>query len=480
MVDCGDDAGRGRRRGRADRRARATSGSRAEDWADAPRHDRLRDRVRHRRPRAPPRTARPAPDVTSSARHVVRHRLQLRVAVARRHPRRRRPRSPRSAAQGDVILLAGEMGAGKTAFAQGFGRALGVTEPITSPTFTLVHSYDTGGLDAAPRRPLPARPAGRGRRPRPRRARRVRRHRARRVGRRRRVDVRRPPRRPPRARSTTTPTRARSSSRARRARVGVRAGTLACSRRAGATWRGVARVLILGIETATEQVSVAIGGHEGVIAPVRGRPRPAPRRDPRRRPSSSCARQADIGLDEIGVIAVDVGPGLFTGMRVGLAAGKALAQALRMPMIGISSLDLLAFPHRRADRVVVPVIDARKGEVFYAMYRQVPGGVQQVVAPTRRPGRRARRRPARPQPGGAVRRRRRAALPRRDPRRVPLRDRRRVATRRRRRWCSSPTPGRCARSGSTRPRSSRCTCASPTPRSTGRPGPARRGRRSVA
>jgi tRNA threonylcarbamoyladenosine biosynthesis protein TsaE len=42
---------------------------------------------------------------------------------------------------GDVIVLAGEMGSGKTAFAQGFGRALGVTEPITSPTFTLVHSY---------------------------------------------------------------------------------------------------------------------------------------------------------------------------------------------------------------------------------------------------------------------------------------------------------------------------------------------------
>ena len=43
---------------------------------------------------------------------------------------------------GDIIVLAGEMGAGKTAFAQGFGAALGVTEPITSPTFTLVHSYD--------------------------------------------------------------------------------------------------------------------------------------------------------------------------------------------------------------------------------------------------------------------------------------------------------------------------------------------------
>lgn len=42
---------------------------------------------------------------------------------------------------GDVIVLAGDMGSGKTAFAQGFGRALGITEPITSPTFTLVHSY---------------------------------------------------------------------------------------------------------------------------------------------------------------------------------------------------------------------------------------------------------------------------------------------------------------------------------------------------
>ena len=44
----------------------------------------------------------------------------------------------------DVIVLAGELGAGKTAFAQGFGRALGITEPITSPTFTLVHSYPFG------------------------------------------------------------------------------------------------------------------------------------------------------------------------------------------------------------------------------------------------------------------------------------------------------------------------------------------------
>jgi tRNA threonylcarbamoyladenosine biosynthesis protein TsaB len=139
-------------------------------------------------------------------------------------------------------------------------------------------------------------------------------------------------------------------------------------------------VLILGIETATPQVSVAIGGHEGVLALFevsRGR-----RHAETLVPAIEFAcRQAEISIDEFSAIAVDIGPGLFTGMRVGLSAAKAMAQALRIPMIGISSLDLLAFPMRHGDRTIAAVIDARKGEVFHAMYRPVPGGVQQVSEP---------------------------------------------------------------------------------------------------
>ena len=139
-------------------------------------------------------------------------------------------------------------------------------------------------------------------------------------------------------------------------------------------------MLILGIETATEQVSVAIGGHEGVLGLfeiTRGK-----RHVETLAPSIEfLCRQADVELSEVGCIAVDIGPGLFTGMRVGIAAGKALAYALRVPMIGISSLDLLAYPLRHSDRVIAAVVDARRGEVFYAFYRAVPGGVQRVSEP---------------------------------------------------------------------------------------------------
>jgi tRNA threonylcarbamoyladenosine biosynthesis protein TsaB len=136
-------------------------------------------------------------------------------------------------------------------------------------------------------------------------------------------------------------------------------------------------VLILGIETATARVGCAIGGHEGVLGlyeSTKGR-RHAETLVPA---ISFLTASTEIPLDEISVVAVDVGPGLFTGIRVGMATAKAIAHGLRVPMIGISSLDLLAFPLRYATRTIVTVVDARRGELFYAFYRQVPGGVQRL------------------------------------------------------------------------------------------------------
>ncbi len=139
-------------------------------------------------------------------------------------------------------------------------------------------------------------------------------------------------------------------------------------------------MLILGLESATAQVGCAIGGHEGVLASshsARGK-RHAENLTPA---IDFVCRQARVELSEISCVAVDNGPGLFTGLRVGVASGKAIAQALRVPMITVSSLDLLAFPLRFTDRRIAAVIDARRDEVFWAFYRQVPGGVQRVSEP---------------------------------------------------------------------------------------------------
>jgi tRNA threonylcarbamoyladenosine biosynthesis protein TsaB len=138
-------------------------------------------------------------------------------------------------------------------------------------------------------------------------------------------------------------------------------------------------VLILGVESSTVQVGAAIGGHEGVLAQAhsaRGK-RHAENLTPT---IDFVCRQARVDLQEIGCIAVDLGPGLFTGLRVGIASAKALAHALRVPMIGVASLDLLAFPVRYSHRLIVAAIDARRGELFYALYRQVPGGLQRLTA----------------------------------------------------------------------------------------------------
>lgn len=136
-------------------------------------------------------------------------------------------------------------------------------------------------------------------------------------------------------------------------------------------------MLILGLDTATPQVSVAIGEEGAVLGEVRlGRGR---RHAEQLAPAIEyLCRELDVELARLAGIAVGLGPGLFTGLRVGVTTAKTMAQALRVPVVGVTSLDLVAYPLRHSDRLVVAVLDARRGEVFDARYRPVPGGVQRI------------------------------------------------------------------------------------------------------
>jgi tRNA threonylcarbamoyladenosine biosynthesis protein TsaB len=89
---------------------------------------------------------------------------------------------------------------------------------------------------------------------------------------------------------------------------------------------------------------------------------------------------ADCGLApaDLDGLAVSVGPGSFTGLRVGLATVKALAMALDLPVAAVPTLDALASRLPFADAPVCPILDARKAEVYLSLYRWSGDGMTRV------------------------------------------------------------------------------------------------------
>ncbi len=132
-------------------------------------------------------------------------------------------------------------------------------------------------------------------------------------------------------------------------------------------------MIVVGIETSTPQTSVAIGTERELLGRIQvtGKARQesvTPALD-------QLLRWTGVELTQVGGFAVGVGPGLFTGLRVGVETAKTLAQVTRAPIVGLTSLDVLAYSVRFTHRTIVAVIDGRRGEVFRAVYRPVPGGV---------------------------------------------------------------------------------------------------------
>jgi tRNA threonylcarbamoyladenosine biosynthesis protein TsaB len=139
---------------------------------------------------------------------------------------------------------------------------------------------------------------------------------------------------------------------------------------------------VVGLDTATGATSVAVlvqGGRE-----VERRDDPGPGERPRHAEVlqtllEQALEQAGVGWDAVGRICVGTGPGGFTGLRLGIATARALAQGHDLPVVGVSSLEALArgielvgskeldLPgHPDMHGPVLAMIDARRGEVFAA------------------------------------------------------------------------------------------------------------------
>jgi len=82
----------------------------------------------------------------------------------------------------------------------------------------------------------------------------------------------------------------------------------------------------------------------------------------------SLLTEAGLPLAQLDLLACDVGPGSYTGLRVGLAAAKGLALALGKPLVGVASLDALAEAARDRARVLCPAVDAKWEQIYGAIY----------------------------------------------------------------------------------------------------------------
>lgn len=131
---------------------------------------------------------------------------------------------------------------------------------------------------------------------------------------------------------------------------------------------------LLAIETATPGSSVALAegretvafaarvdraGHSEFLVPA----------------IDFCFDQAGWQPSDIEGVAVDVGPGLYTGIRVGLATAQALGASLGIPVIPVCSLDAVALDAATGHRHIWSVIDVRRSELAVCCYQPVPGGV---------------------------------------------------------------------------------------------------------
>ena len=88
--------------------------------------------------------------------------------------------------------------------------------------------------------------------------------------------------------------------------------------------------------------------------------------------------QEDTHVQKLDAIAIAIGPGSFSALRVGLSVAKGLALALKLPMVAVTTLEAEAHPYRMTKAPVVALMDAGRGEIAWAAFAQIHGEFRQT------------------------------------------------------------------------------------------------------
>ena len=92
-------------------------------------------------------------------------------------------------------------------------------------------------------------------------------------------------------------------------------------------------------------------------------------------------KESETELSDVDLIAVANGPGSFTGLRIGVSAAKGLADALKKPVVGVSTLAAMAYNLPYCGFVIAPIMDARRSQVYNAVYKWNAGELYQIYPP---------------------------------------------------------------------------------------------------
>lgn len=90
--------------------------------------------------------------------------------------------------------------------------------------------------------------------------------------------------------------------------------------------------------------------------------------------------EAKVAFKDLSAIAVSQGPGSYTGLRIGVSAAKGLSYALQIPLISIDTLSILANQVQQSDGIIIPMIDARRMEVYSAIFNANKEMIREVKA----------------------------------------------------------------------------------------------------